>query len=120
MNQEVLNKFIIEMTEMLGSMKGFAQNKLPAICSEVLVYNKVMSLLGILLSLIFLSCSYIFFSHWSEIAHNKYDNNETWWIPIIVFGAIGIIILLATLASAVKLYFAPKVFLLEYWTNLVK
>ncbi len=121
MNQDALNKFIVEMTNALSSVEGFAKKELPSICSEVLTYHKVDGFFSVFISLVLSTVAFFIYAHMKTKNPSNFNSDaELLWIPISLLLIVSLIMFSCSSEQLFKLYFAPKVFLLEYWAGLVR
>lgn len=111
-------------TGKVGAIKAyeFAQEQIPDILHEVIVYNRVELTASFLMYLILAGlCAYItkWFVH-KTTTTNDFEGGEL----LAIFPAAGtvafLVITARSISDVVKVWFAPKLFLIEYIANLAK
>ena len=118
MDKEILNKFLVEMAELLKSAKDFTIEQAPQVAREVLHYRLASSLLAFAVGLAVFLCSILFFKHVQNMM--KEDND---WAPMHILSCSFLggsaIFVLENLDSIIKISLAPRLFLIEYFASLV-
>ena len=122
MNEELVEKTQLAMVEMIESIvkaKDFAVDQAPEVVSQLLAYNTLLyaSWSALWVACIILSA----WGLWKFIALVKDDDD---WIPGVVFTVVCLVVSLCALIETtfngwIKIWLAPKVWLLEYAANLV-
>lgn len=123
MKQEALNEFVTFMTETLKQAKDFTLEQAPMVCKEVIHWTIASNILCLLAGLIVLAATYPFY----KFINRKIENQcsyDAWGIghifgtlPLIIFGAVTIF---ASVMEITKVVVAPRIFLIEYFTHLIK
>lgn len=118
MDKTVLDKFLNEMGELLKTTKDFTVDQAPQVAKEILAYSLVYSIFWVLSGFVLLFLCYKFFKFAQKLCERDDD-----YAPIFVFVVLFFVI--SSLWTAVgmehilKLYFAPRLFLIEYIGHLV-
>ena len=122
MKTEVIDKFMIEMLELLKSAKDFTLEQLPEVAKEVLTYNFYSSLFGFFIGLGFAYIAFKFFK--SSKDHKDEDiwdiGKQLKLILGMVFTGIALITLIDNGDNVIKIKLAPRLYLIEYVSHLVK
>jgi hypothetical protein len=119
----VLNKFLTEMTDMLKEAKDFSMEQLPLVVKEILIYNLTMNLVGVSIGALFIVVAGgLLIKIHKSIGHDKHALEN--WLGLYAIPAaltvVGCLITHAYLPTALQIYLAPRVYLLEYITTLLK
>lgn len=119
MDKEVLNKFLVEMTEALRT--GIKQ--IPLVAQEILNYNMAITLLGVAVGIVLLVMAIVLaVKIYKTIQHDEHKL-DNWFglyaIPAALF-VISMMQLFSYVPDALKIYLAPRAFLLEYIAHLVR
>lgn len=126
-DKEILNKFMQAMLDVLKSAKDFTLEQAPDIMRQVVAFETARSAiwLGLWLTMpTAVAVLWIWVVRSDKTRDAKLLDDEDFWAPLalVSFGAvavstIGIIVKSIDLA---KVLVAPKVYLLEYFAELVK
>lgn len=120
MDKELLAKFLTELGSTLKDTKDFSIEQLPLIAKEIITYNLAESIMGIVLCLGGVGLSVYF---WKKIQKYLSDSNDD-SSPLFILpgvGALGCSIgVVVNLTNVIFIYFAPRVFLLEYVAHLLR
>lgn len=123
MDSQVLNKFLTEMTDMLREAKDFSMQQIPIVAKEILSYNLMMNLIGVGLGALFVLVGIVLFIKINKTLQASNEALNDWFgLYVIPFalGLIGSLIIHAYLPTALQIYLAPRVYLLEYMSHLLK
>lgn len=125
--EEVLARFLNGVMDTAEKLNDFAQSELPDVVQQALAwhfaYSIIMSSLGILIIL-----AYISLMLWAKKKHDAskdYSVREGWLMFIIFGGMIAGAFTLMISAAIInlqwlKIWIAPKLWLIEYAAKLVK
>ncbi len=118
MNNEILAKFLMAMGDVLKEAKDFSIEQLPIVAKEILSYSFAMSIVHLLVGLVFLG-AVIFIGN----AVQKIIKKDSSWVPLhigtVMGGLLAIAILIDSSTEILKIWLAPRVFLLEYIAHLL-
>lgn len=124
MKEELVEKVQVVMVEIIDTMmkaKDFALDQAPEVISQLLMWKTVSSLMwfgfGIVLSML---CAYSL-KMWHKTIKwgDSYNNDDVGWVFTLLFLVfICGMIMLANL-TWLKIWIAPKLYLMEYAANLV-
>ncbi len=133
MKNEVLKKLDEVSVETLNWVQQFAEQGIefietqaPLLCQEIIVYNRILYSIGVSIPFI-VGCIWliIYFKvtkplykieKWNNLQENTAVASNI--IPIFGF-IISLVFFSLNLKSFIKVWFAPRVFLLEYFSNLI-
>ena len=128
MNNEILNKFVEQMTKILESGSVFATKELPIICNEVLRFYFLYDVfaIGIMILCIFLSY-YICNKFNIKIKNTKFKEDDSGDIIRVIiwfcYGVANIIFFISSctyIIDLIKVIFAPRLYLLEFFAKMVR
>jgi hypothetical protein len=119
MDQEILNKFLIEMGDLLKAAKDFTLEQIPQVAREVLKYNAVVCVIWIVVGFVAMSLSHRF-ARWVRQLVEDNDDYTPMYFIVIIFFAISLAFILPNLIELAKIEFAPRLYLIEYLASLVK
>lgn len=132
MNNDALNQFMTQMVELLKNTKDFAKEQIPLICQEVLRYKIFESFFSIFCELawnsVYMLSMYLLIKKLTKetTTRAQEDAKEVWGVFTVIFGLAGGIAFIICVCSIfcdietiVKLTTAPRVFLIEYFSQLV-
>ena len=120
---ENLQKALAEILESALAAKDFMVSETPEVIQQLLTYNFTMSIIQTVCGIIML---FLLIPMWKKAI--KYVNNDSLGDAIDVYAPVGLIsvcigapgsMLLFNL-TWLKIWLAPKVYLIEYMANLVK
>ncbi len=119
MTQEILNKFLSEMLGLLKETKDFAMEQIPQVAKEVLHYNLAVSILW---TLVFGATFGMFVFFMTKIVKVVKEDGE--YLPLLFFNGVPMLIFalltLEKVTDVIKIYLAPRLYLIEYLSNLLK
>ena len=117
---ENLDKLTEKLLEWLETTEAFAQEQVPVILQEILTWNFAASITTIVLFLAFMT-GYLIFLIKAEKPLVEEECTPKGVFTIIggAVTAIGIIVVIAELYVVIQIYFAPRVYLIEYMKGLV-
>lgn len=116
MNNEILNKFLLEMVKLLETAKDFAMAQAPEICREVIKYNTVMGGLWLSSAVVFGLVAY----KWGRKVFKNEEHSDAFVPVTIISGFLSILIFAVNISDFIKVLFAPKLYLIEYFASLVQ
>lgn len=118
-----------ELTEWLGMLKegallagDFAKEQTPLLLQEILKYNFWLNIATIAGGLIWLIATF-FFCKWATKKMQDAYTEEGYVVGIIIsaLGSIfSIVAIVCSTVEALQIYLAPRLYLLEYFGNLLK
>ena len=121
MNHETLNQFTEQMTKLLESGAAFAGKELPVVFQEILDYYfwfHTFWVVAMSLCLVALYVAGILF-----LTSERYDSDTKLFVGIMV-GVLGgsscLIALIVNTICIIQIFVAPRLYLIEYFTGLVK
>jgi hypothetical protein len=123
MNNEALNKFVVEMTNILQSSKTFVIEQAPDVIQQVVKLHmaQALYLIGVGLVLLVSGMSIV---TWANKKFKEGRDQEVLGmfagIMSVVCVGIGTLMFFCNLYEAVSIWVAPKVHLLEYFAHLVR
>jgi len=123
MSQEILNKFLTEMGELLKSAKDFTVDQAPQVAKEILRYNLASSVAYFLLGVALLVAAAKTFKVLRKFQDDAGDYDV---LPIFAWGAYilsiiaGVCMFFCNLSSILKITLAPRLYLIEYFAALVR
>ena len=121
MEKELLNKFLATMLELLQDAKGFMEKEIPLICQEILKYNFYKSIIEsaictvLLLIVIYGTVKLYKFTVKQDAANEP--GPLIVGIPLTVCLFFGVV---CNALDAVQIALAPRLYLIEYFTHLIK
>ena len=125
LNKELV-KILQDTTETIGSAKDFVIGELPDVVSQLLLWYWVHSAILMAIGLILLVALPIFSVKTWDTSWTHRDDNGTRDVGpvIIVWAILQVTVLFASLAlmnlTWLKIWIAPKIWLIEYTATLVK
>lgn len=129
MNDE-LNKLMIEIIDQVKNTGDFVVEQMPDVISQLLVYQYYSNLFYLILGTVLMIISSTLFYKikvlTEECDKNNYDHDMVGLYVLIgglsgiVFGAIGVVNFFSAVDPLLKLTFAPKIYLIEYASRLIK
>lgn len=119
-NQEIAKKLLT----WLQNGEDFVLTQAPDVAQQLITYHWYKSVIALFIAL-FLLGWFTFFVYRVFKANEIERYDKEFYIMIHVFGAVfsgipGLIISFESISSLLMLTFAPKIWLLEYVTNLLK
>ena len=137
MNEE-LNKMLLSFLqstkEGVGKSIDFAQEQIPDVIHQLLLYNLIINLLFFSVGVIVLIYCYFiiqsakvkpqneeenFYWDWSQLSYSKRHTIGCGWFFPFFLAIVGVGLLLSGI-SWIEIVVAPKVYLLEYAAQLIK
>lgn len=128
MNDE-LNKLMIEIIDQVKNTGNFVVEQMPDVISQLLTYQYYSNIFYFVFGILMLIVSFASF-HQIKILAKKYDEKQMGddIMPLIVIcfmsgiicGIIGFCNCAFTIDPLLKLTFAPKIYLIEYASRLIK
>lgn len=131
MEKELMDSFLNKTLEYLNSAEAFLQKNVPAFVEEMLVFDFYEAVFGSILTLVivFLIGFITYKSYKVSNNKDKYDEDERESAAVVAFVAGGIFIVVSlisifeiygNLMTAVKIKVAPRVYLVEKISEMVK
>lgn len=122
MNKEILDKFVIEMTEVLKNAKDFGVAQMPDILKQILNYSfwfdvYILVLGALLFGIGFVGMVFAF------VKLKDTDYGERCMLIIfasVVASFVGLLMVFWTVPELFQIVIAPKVFLINYFVHLGK
>lgn len=127
--QNALTEIITSAIETTAAAKEFVLAEMPDVIQQLLIWKQVDAVLGIILGLILISSPLIWarfhqFIWPREKAHYDRDWDAGHMVGKVGFGIIGglagTIFVGCSLSTILKIWIAPKLYLIEYARNLVQ
>lgn len=119
MKQEVIDKFLVEMLQFLKAAKDFTMEQIPEVAKEILRFNLAMSVIHTLLGLALILLSYRLFRFVKK--SNVFTEFEGFAIAgMTVSGVVGLIVFFVNIHYVLKVWLAPRLYLIEYLAELVR
>lgn len=121
MEKELLNKFFQTMLDILQDAKSFMEKEIPLVCQEILKYNLYKSVIYSSLCGIAMSLTIYFSYKLFKFVAKDSPGDEA--IPIFIGGFVSVFLLIGTISNAleaIQIIVAPRIYLIEYFANLVK
>lgn len=120
MKEEVLNKFVSEMLVMLQDARAFAGREIPEICREVIVYGRAKETAYAVIGLVFLVLAgKAFLVAWRKDGSKEMDAQFALGMGGVLGTLVGCLVLGNSLNGALLAWFAPRLYLIEYFSKLV-
>lgn len=120
---KILKDAVNELTSLLKNTKAFVLKEAPTVLREILVYNRFVYSLQLILGVLLIIAGFIFLHNSNAIPdiystyYNEYKSPDL-KIALLVFAYLswfcGLITSIVTIPSLLKVFLAPKVFLIEY------
>lgn len=106
----------------LATVLSSASSEVPAILKQALAYQTYESYIGLVIGVALLIGSWYGFKHVrSEVAkRGDYSSYELWYIGVATAALFGLILTLTNASDLIKIYTAPKVYMLEYLSSLIR
>jgi len=134
MNNEVVNKLMIEMIETAGAVKSFVVTEAPEVVQQLLAWTVWENVIWLGIAIILLCLAiwnglkiFKFNKKYSGLTYDERQEGEgsffMWFVSSIVLSLITLITtahMPSYILEIVKISVAPKVWLLEYASSLVK
>lgn len=118
MKQQIIDQFVISMLELLKTTKDFVVSQAPDVVREILVYSLWNSLLWASLNLIGVIIAIYFYKKVSKAKCT--DDRSLGGFISAVIGIVFFMGFVSNLNYVAKIKLAPKLFLIEYLSELVK
>lgn len=117
-----IEKFIEEMTTILKSGKDFVVEQAPDIFKQVLHYKLAVSITWVVILIFGFSACWKIHKWIMEEDEGFSVLNDRFggYIVIGIFGVIGGVGLICNLDTVFEILFAPKIYLIEYFSGLVR
>jgi len=119
MDKSTLDTFALAMIDILRNLKDFTQEQMPIICQEVLKYNLYLYIFYCIISVVFLISSVYISFRLFKIEDRTSEQN----MCLVFCCSLAISCIFPTVLNMtvlLQILVAPKVFLLEYFSHLVK
>ena len=99
----------------------FAMQQAPDLIHQLLMYNFIVSLLSFLVSLSLLigSCYFVFYAC-KQYASKKWDEANSIFLIFMLFPIVLSFIVMANSMDWLKIWIAPKIYLIEYAASLLR
>lgn len=135
LQQEVLNRadaIVASIRESISKAGEFLMEHLPSLAQEYIAYGRASVTVYVLIGIALLMYAGLNFwlnkSRFEQIKHevdHSYNDmpgfkNFLYIISLVASGVFGLILVLANLSELLKVWFAPRIWLLENIVNLVK
>lgn len=116
-SKEFLIKFANEMLTLLQDAKAFASQEIPELLKEVIVYGRAVNTFYILVGLAFFVVAGIFVR--MALKTKSEDAQFGGSILALVVSVIGAGFFFANLSQAIKAWFAPRLYLIDYFKEML-
>lgn len=121
-DDSAINEFLKQVTNGIVQAQDFATAQLPDIAQQAIRYNIAINSGCLIFTLIgFAVCLWGHLSILRKFRENdRFSDVEFLWLPlslVVVFNAMGFF---ASLSAVLKLWLAPKVWIIEYMGHLVR
>lgn len=121
MKKEVLNKFFETMIALLSDAASFASKQVPELCNEIIRYHTAAAYFYLAVQVISLAGAVWLIKRGIKMFED--DSYSDACVPMIGLGATSALVLMGcvvvTVAELIKLSFAPRLFLLDYFKTLL-
>lgn len=117
MNEQLQSKLVDILTGIQTAIKtagDFAWGQLPDIATQYVMYGRALYTVGVGFGLLLIAIA--LFSSWRFV----FKDEDAWTFPMIVGGVLGCLITAANIGPMLLVWFAPKVWLLQELSKLVK
>jgi hypothetical protein len=129
--QAALADIIGKTGEAVSDGVGFLKAELPGVIQQLLYWKMASSFLGMVITLAFSYAAFVFIRRGFRLAadfspkKNSYDDDPRFWMRFwltVVSAVLGMVSFVCVLNSFtwLKIWIAPKVYLIEYATSLAK
>jgi hypothetical protein len=115
-----LTQVILKATEGVEQGINFLGEQIPDVAQQVLVYNLSSALLWLFLGVALLVATNKTASWWRSCWEDTEDKLFATVICFTVGGIPSVVIIVCNMQVALKIWLAPKLYLLEYAASLVK
>jgi hypothetical protein len=119
MDSEIVTKFLSSMADTLKEAKDFSLQQLPIVAKEILSYNMAKDIVWLIIAMLFLGGSLALIRPVNEAVKKDLEYGPSWLLPISMF-IVGSTMLITNGLDVLKIWLAPRVYLLEYITYLLK
>lgn len=123
MDSTVLNKFLEQMGEMLKEAKDFSLEQLPIVAKEILQYNLAVDLSWLAFALVLLIATIVIHRKINAFVKDYGSRGmDDWGGLYAIPGLLSIIVFIIVCNEghdALKIWLAPRVYLLEYIAHLL-
>lgn len=120
MEKEVINGFVQQMSDILKNAKDFTVSQMPEVCKEILKYNFLEAVFYVAVGVLVLVLS-CFVAKFINGQHKKDPDGDWQWMHsvTIVLIVVGVLFLTSNGLDIVKIELAPRLYLIEYFAQLV-
>ena len=114
MDEELLNTALSDLLENMGSAKSFVIEQAPEVAQQLLTYNMTQALIGAIICFILAMAMIVI----GFVIMKKEEDA----FPLLMCGLLSLIpiaIMVTASGTALKIWLAPKLYILEYAAQLV-
>lgn len=123
---ETVNQILTKIIESVTSVQNFVLEQAPDVIQQLLAWNfyfgLIWGILGALTSLTLICVFFKKFLPWAD-SLDRYDKDFVMFLGSVIFGiflTISALVGICNLTEALKIYIAPKLWLIEYAAQLIK
>ena len=124
-----LNKVLSELTQLLRSTKAFVLDQAPQVLKEIILLNRVRSILDALAGLVLIAGAIVILNvanNLPAVGCSDYDlikcvSGKAILLYLVFAGGVvfATLVLYGAIVDILKVFLAPKTFLIEYIKNLI-
>ena len=125
MKQEISDQLVTKALEYLKSAEAFAKAEVPAYLQEVVTYHIYSNVVAIILNLFLFSIAcYLLLVINKDLKRDHVLHTDNLGVPVGILSGIGVpvtfICMCCSFMQGLKAIIAPRMFLIEYFSNLIK
>ena len=128
-----VNILLKEMVELLKQGKQFAEEEIPLVLQEFLTWGLTNSIMWIVIGIMFFLLGRYLPYAWLKKEQTDEDDDKffnryckdyqsdvvTGWIFFMVLGTIGACITIINLFNTIKILIAPRIYLIEWFSDII-
>lgn len=123
MNEELLNEALIGLIKSVKSTKDFVLEQSPEVIQQLILWKITQASIHVFIGSVLLTILAVLTFKLFNVKHDgcRWDDNDPRWIsiaPALSFIGIGFYFV-TQLLFLLKIHIAPKLYIIEYITNLV-
>jgi len=122
-----MNEILDKLLQWLEAAEGFAVEQTPIVLQEILAWKMAENIIYVVIALIWLSAYAWHVHRCTEMSSDDWEDatpRNIRFVTLLIIGGVGGLIwfleLCFRLPNIVQIYFAPRVFLIEYVSRLLK
>lgn len=119
MDKSIVDNFMVEMGNLLKSAKDFTVEQAPQVAKEILHYNLASCIVWLILGIAGGIATWKFCMWIAKKGEDDSDYNGFYMLAAIP-AIVSMLILESNAMEIVKIYLAPRLYLIEYFADLVK